>query len=56
MRPTVDKVEAELKKGRKHDDLVLFEKEPYKMMVLEELKKADSLHPITSNVSMITNL
>lgn len=39
-----------------HDELVLFEKEPYKMMVLKELQKAETLKPIEPEVSMITNL
>ncbi len=39
-----------------HDSLVLYEKEPFKMMVLTELKKAETLKPIDNEVSMITNL
>lgn len=39
-----------------HDELVQFEKEPYKMMVLAELKKAETLLPIDDDTSMITNL
>lgn len=39
-----------------HDELVQFEKEPFKMMVLAELKKAESLLPIDDDTSMITNL
>jgi hypothetical protein len=39
-----------------HDELVLFEKEPYKMMVLRELNKAESLAPIDDDTSFITNL
>ena len=34
----------------------MFEKEPYKLMVVNELKKAEKLQPIDSEVSMITNL
>ena len=39
-----------------HDELIQFEKEPHKMMVLAELKKAESLLPIDDDTSMITNL
>lgn len=35
---------------------MLFEKEPFKLMVLNEIKKSESLKPIDAEVSMITNL
>ena len=41
---------------RHHDEYVMFEKEPYKMMVINELKKAETLAPIDDDTSMITNL
>ena len=34
----------------------MFEKDPYKMMVLQEIKKSESLQPLSDEVSMITNL
>ena len=42
--------------SKNHDDFVLFEKEPFKMMVINELKKAETLSPIDEDTSMITNL
>lgn len=39
-----------------NDQFTLFEKEPYKLMVLNELKKSETLSPISDEVSMITNL
>lgn len=38
------------------DEYVLFEKEPYKMMVVQELQKAETLASIDEDTSMITNL
>lgn len=39
-----------------NDEFTLFEKDPYKMMVINELKKSEKLQPIKDDVSMITNL
>lgn len=39
-----------------HDDYVRFEKEPMKMMVINELGKSQTLKPIDDDTSMITNL
>lgn len=39
-----------------HDDYVRYEKEPMKMMVLNELAKSQTLKPIDDDTSMITNL
>lgn len=43
-------------RNKHHDEYVLFEKEPFKMMVVNELKKAETLAPIDDDTSMITNL
>ena len=42
--------------SKNHDDFVLFEREPYKVMVIQELKKAETLSPIDEDTSFITNL
>jgi hypothetical protein len=55
MLPSADHNLTQMIKGG-HDDFVLFEKEPYKMMVLQELKKAETLKPIDDDTSFITNL
>jgi hypothetical protein len=34
----------------------MFEKEPFKIMVINELKKSEKLQPVSDEVSMITNL
>jgi len=47
---------TELLSSPNHDDFVLFEKEPFKLMVINELKKAETLAPIDEDTSMITNL
>ena len=39
-----------------NDSLNMFEKEPYKMMVLKELQSVDSFQPISKDVSFVTNL
>jgi hypothetical protein len=56
MIPATNNTVTELLSSKNHDDFVLFEKEPYKMMVINELKKAETLSPIDEDTSMITNL
>jgi hypothetical protein len=57
MQPQAQAFALDIAKSQgQHDHLVLFEKEPYKMMVLTELKKSETLKPVDSEVSMITNL
>jgi hypothetical protein len=41
MIPAANNAVSELLSSKNHDDFVLFEKEPYKMMVINELKKAE---------------
>lgn len=45
-----------LSQSKHNDEYVMFEKEPYKMMVVKELKKGEEMAPIDEDVSMITNL
>ena len=56
MIPAANTSVTELLSSKNHDDFVLFEKEPFKMMVINELKKAETLQPIDEDTSMITNL
>lgn len=56
MLPAANNAALDLMRSNKHDSYVLFEKEPYKMMVINELKKAETMAPISDEVSMITNL
>jgi hypothetical protein len=56
MMPAANNAALDLLRNPNHDSFVLFEKEPYKMMVINELKKAEKLAPINTEVSMITNL
>ena len=56
MLPAANNSVTELLSSKNHDDFVLFEKEPFKMMVINELKKAETLSPIDEDTSMITNL
>lgn len=46
----------EFLRSDKHDEYVLYEKEPFKMMVVQELKKGETLAPIDESTSFITNL
>lgn len=56
MMPSTNNTVTQLLASKNHDDFVMFEKEPYKMMVINELKKAESLAPIDEDTSFITNL
>jgi len=56
MLPAANSAASDLMRNPKHDSFVLFEKEPYKMMIINELKKSEKLAPIDTEVSMITNL
>jgi len=56
MLPSTNNSVTELLQGKHNDDYVLFEKEPYKMMVITELKKAETLLALDDDTSMITNL
>jgi hypothetical protein len=56
MLPAANNSVTGLLSSKNHDDFVLFEKEPYKMMVINELKKAETLSAIDEDTSMITNL
>jgi hypothetical protein len=56
MLPSANTAEVDLLRSKNNDELVLFEKEPYKMMVLNEIKKSETLLPIDNVTSMITNL
>jgi hypothetical protein len=56
MMPATNKAVTELLSSKNHDEFVLFEKEPHKMMVINELKKAETLASIDEDTSMITNL
>jgi len=49
-------LESHIKTRALNDEFVQFEKEPFKMMVVNELKKAETLKPIDNEVSLITNL
>jgi hypothetical protein len=56
MLPSANVAATDLLRNKLHDEYVLFEKEPYKMMVINELKKSETLVPIDDVTSMITNL
>lgn len=56
MIPTANQSVVDATKNPNHDEYVLYEKEPFKMMVINELKKAETLKPIDEATSMITNL
>jgi hypothetical protein len=56
MIPATNNSLTDLLKNKNHDEYVQFEKEPFKMMVINELKKAETLAIIDDDVSMITNL
>jgi hypothetical protein len=56
MIPATNNSLTELLKNKNHDEYVQFEKEPFKMMVINELKKAETLAIIDDDLSMITNL
>ncbi len=59
MLPATNNSVAEILRGADKlaaDEYVLFEKEPYKMMVVQELKKSETLASIDEDTSMITNL
>lgn len=56
MLPTANQAVVDALRNPNHDEYVLFEKEPYKMMVINELKKAETLLSIDDDTSMITNL
>jgi hypothetical protein len=56
MLPATNNSLTELLRNKNHDEYVQFEKEPFKMMVINELKKAETLAIIDDDVSMITNL
>lgn len=56
MIPSGSTIADELTKNKNHDDFINFEKDPYKMMVINELKKSETLSPIDNDTSMITNL
>ena len=56
MLPSANQTLAKEFLHQHHDEYVMFEKEPYKMMVINELKKAETLAPIDDDTSMITNL
>lgn len=56
MQPSANNFAASLLKHQGNDEITLFAKEPFKMMVLNEIKKSERLKPISKDVSMITNL
>lgn len=56
MLPSVNTFNNSLINHTGNDEFTLFEKEPFKMMVMNELKKAETLKPIQGDVSMIANL
>lgn len=56
MLPTANQSVVDALKNPNHDEYVLYEKEPFKMMVINELKKSETLKPIDEDTSMITNL
>ena len=56
MIPSTNNALTEALRNKHHDEFVLFEKEPYKMMVINELKKTEKLASIDEDTSMITNL
>lgn len=43
MLPAANQTVVDALRNPNHDEYVLFEKEPYKMMVLNELKKSETL-------------
>lgn len=56
MLPTANLALVDALRNTNHDEYVMFEKEPYKMMVISELKKSETLQTIDDDTSMITNL
>ena len=56
MVPSTNHSLNEALRNKHHDEFVLFEKEPFKMMVINELKKGETLATIDEDASMITNL
>lgn len=56
MVPATNNSLNEALRNKNHDEYVLFEKEPFKMMVINELKKGETLSTIDEDTSMITNL
>ncbi len=56
MIPATNNSLTEVLRNKNHDEYVQFEKEPYKMMVINELKKAETLAVVDEDTSMITNL
>lgn len=59
MHPQVNQIlldTLKLDSPAQHDEFVLFEKDPYKMMVLKELEKSKTLKELNTDVSLITNL
>jgi hypothetical protein len=56
MLPATNNTLTEVLRNKNHDEYVQFEKEPFKMMVINELKKSETLASIDEDTSMITNL
>jgi len=56
MLPSSNQTVVELLKSKHNDEFILYEKEPFKMMVINELKKSETLASIDEETSMITNL
>ena len=56
LAPPASATVTDMLRSKHHDEYVLFEKEPFKAMVVTELKKALTLQEIDDETSMITNL
>lgn len=56
MLPAANHTLVEVLSQPLHDDYVKYEKEPMKMMVINELGKSQTLKPIDDDTSIITNL
>ncbi|CDW84758.1 UNKNOWN [Stylonychia lemnae] len=57
LKPHAQVYELELARQKgQNDEMVLFEKEPFKMMILKEFQKIETQKPIDQETSMITNL
>ena len=56
MLPSANHTLVDILSNPHHDDYIRYEKEPMKMMVINELGKSQQLKPIDDDTSMITNL